>query len=268
MYHSLIDQENPGIHFVHILKKEFSAQMEWLYNNGYQTLTLPELYDSLVNGRPREKAVVLTFDDGYYSLYEYATPVLRQYGFNATLFLTTAAVGHGSYNILPHCGMYPPEDRPLTWDELREMAQSCWHIEAHGDKHFAHATLTRKELDREITDCVNAIRQHLHVQPDFYCYPYGNYSDETLKMIGEHHFKAAFSVQPGFADAGNDLRRIKRICVDAFDNLERFSLKVTSAYASKREKIAWTIRHHLYQSPLLYGIMRISKKIFTTLKIR
>src|SRR5690606_34815598 len=131
VYHSLIDEKRPGIHFVHVLKKAFSAQMEWLYQNGYQTLTLSELYDAVVEGRPREKAVVLTFDDGYHSIYEYATPVLQQYGFNATFFLTTAAVGYERYKVFPHCGIFPPEDRPLNWDELREMAQSCWHIAAH-----------------------------------------------------------------------------------------------------------------------------------------
>src|SRR5690606_23149390 len=118
MYYALIDEKSPDIHFVHILKREFATQMKWLHDNDYKTLSLKELEDCLVNGTAISgKAVVLSFDDGYYSLYTYATPILQQYGFSAVLFLTTAAVGEATYASLPHCYEYPPDDRPLTWVE-------------------------------------------------------------------------------------------------------------------------------------------------------
>ena len=59
--------------------------MEWLYTNGYRTLTL----DELLNGEVRDKCVVLTFDDGHLEMFEVVAPILSKRGISATFFLNT-----------------------------------------------------------------------------------------------------------------------------------------------------------------------------------
>ncbi len=262
MYHALIDEKDPDIHFVHVLKDEFSNQIKWLYDNGYKTLSLKELYDCLVNGtKIPGKAVVLTFDDGYYSLYTYATPILQQYGFNAVLFLTTAAVGEATYASLPHCAAYPPDDRPLTWGELKEMEAKGWEIHAHGHRHYNHTLHKGKALEEEISLSRQAIWDHLQFKTEFYCYPYGKYNAETLAKISELGFKAAFGIEQGFANGKNDLGRVCRIGIFVFDDIEIFRQKVRIAYGSRKEAVKFKIKAVVSRSESLLKIVRWCKQL-------
>src|SRR5690606_33793779 len=123
------------------------------------------------------------FDDGYHSLFTYATPILQRYGFTAVLFLTTAAVGETSYSCLPHCTLYPVDDRPLTWEELREMQRKGWEIQAHGHRHYGHTALKGKILEEEISLSKQTISDKLQFDSEFYCYPYGDFNREVLDKI-------------------------------------------------------------------------------------
>lgn len=242
MYHALIDKKVPDVHFVHVLKHEFAKQMEWLYEHGYKTLSLNELYGHLRNGiKADDKTVVITFDDGYHSLYTYATPILQRYGFSAVLFLTTAAVGKTTYGCLPNCRLYPIDDRPLTWGELKEMQQKGWEIQAHGHRHFAHPSLQGKALEEEISLSKQAISDNLQFNAEFYCYPYGDYNGETLGKVSELGFKAAFSVRPGFANTRSDFRRICRINVIVSDDIRLFRMKLRNGYGTIKEMFNWKI---------------------------
>ena len=88
----------------------FEHQMKMLYENGYQTVSFEDLIQFVENGkRLPEKAVVITFDDGYYSNYEYAFPILQKYGFKATIFVIGHSIGQDMYKdtehkITPHFG--------------------------------------------------------------------------------------------------------------------------------------------------------------------
>ena len=61
----------------------FASQMEWLYSIGYTALSFKEIRRFIENGG--EKAVIITFDDGYASFVNYAFPLLQDYGFKATI---------------------------------------------------------------------------------------------------------------------------------------------------------------------------------------
>lgn len=257
MYHALIDEELPDVHFFHVLKQEFAKQMEWLHQHGYKTLRLDKFYDCLHNGiKVDDKTVVITFDDGYRSLYTYATPILQRYGFTAVLFLTTAAVGEPSYRCLPHCTLYPTDDRPLTWEELREMQQKGWEIQAHGHYHYGHTALKPKMLEEEIRLSKQAISDNLQFDSEFYCYPYGDYNKEILDKITELGFKAAFSVQPGFANARNDLRCICRIGVTISDDIGLFRNKMHHGYGTITEMLIGKTRKLVSRNESLKGIVR------------
>jgi biofilm PGA synthesis lipoprotein PgaB len=106
----------------------FEKQMRWLHENGYQTITLDQLTEWQFGHRALpEKAVVITFDDGDRSVYDYAWPILEKYGFTASYFVITREVGH------PWQGL-----DMLSWQELREMAVSgTFTIQSHThDLHF------------------------------------------------------------------------------------------------------------------------------------
>ena len=107
MYHHL--SENPGGY--NIRPESFRRHMELLWENGYETVTFDDLIAFTEKGTPLpEKSVIITFDDGYTSNYEFAFPVLREYGFKATIFTIGCSVGHERYykdttfEMTPHFG--------------------------------------------------------------------------------------------------------------------------------------------------------------------
>ncbi len=117
MYHHIAEGET---NFVTVTPEEFDDQMRTLCDNGYTAISLAELYSYVMHGTELpENPIVITFDDGYLSNYEYAYPILEKYGMCGTIFTIGYAVGADTYKdtdvqIIPHFGEA----------EAREMAQS------------------------------------------------------------------------------------------------------------------------------------------------
>src|ERR1017187_8252959 len=98
MYHSISDDPEPGVrpyYRVCTSPQRFREQMQWLKDGGYQAVGL-----STALHRMREKAVpnghklvALTFDDGFLDFYTSAAPILREFGFQATMYLPTGLIG-------------------------------------------------------------------------------------------------------------------------------------------------------------------------------
>ncbi len=91
MYHS-IAPENPDwvFNYLSIEPDVFEDQISTLKRSGYVAVNLYELYQYLLGkSRLPRKSLVLTFDDGYLDNWVFAFPILKKYGFKATIFVTT-----------------------------------------------------------------------------------------------------------------------------------------------------------------------------------
>ena len=90
----------------------FSAQMEWLYGNGFHAVAVRDIPERAGDG----KSFVLTFDDGYASYMDYAFPLFREYGFHSTINIIGSLVG---------LYLDVEGNRPLlSWDEYRYLLDS------------------------------------------------------------------------------------------------------------------------------------------------
>ena len=95
MFHHITDTVSSD---VEITPEVFAMQMRALRDNGFTTITLRELVDYVDYGAPLpERPIIITFDDGYLSVYEHAFPVLERYGMRATVFVIGSAVGTSYY---------------------------------------------------------------------------------------------------------------------------------------------------------------------------
>ena len=92
MYHGVCDQAAlpPEINF-HLPRKEFAQQMRALKSR-YRVVALDDVVSRLRDGKPLEKAVAITFDDGYRNNALYAAPILKQLGLPYTVYVATAYV--------------------------------------------------------------------------------------------------------------------------------------------------------------------------------
>jgi peptidoglycan/xylan/chitin deacetylase (PgdA/CDA1 family) len=163
----------------------FEAQLRYLKEHGFTSVTLFDLYNHLNTGAPLPpKPVVLTFDDGHRDAYEYAFPLLRRYGLHGTFFIISdlAHVSHPAY---------------LTWDMIAEMAAAGMRIESHSRSHPDLRQRSYDELVWQILGPIEGIQAYTGWRSHFFCYPSGRYDDDAIAVLKSADVWAAVTTESG-----------------------------------------------------------------------
>lgn len=186
--------------FEQILGKLFSA--------GYRTLTLPETVRCIRQGqRFPDHSFVITFDDGYQSVYHRAFPLLTRYQFSATVFLTVGAEGSAGRAVrLPSLSGRPM----LSWREIREMQKNGIDFGAHT---LTHPSLPRLPADRaevEISKSKTIIQDQLGASVQSFAYPFGDYDAQSLEIV-RRYFDCACSADLGFITRRSPIYALERL---------------------------------------------------------
>jgi peptidoglycan/xylan/chitin deacetylase (PgdA/CDA1 family) len=189
----------------------FAEQMEFLHDHGFHTITLLQLYDAFYgHGTLPPRPIVLTFDDGYQSVYTTAYPILRRFGFVGTVFVITGYVGHG-----PHM---------LTWSELREMQDSgVMDVESHTVHHVNLAKAPPAVVQQELLDSQVTIVRQLHHPCRFFCYPFGGYSRVAIEDLHRDGYWLATTSRTGYATPADGPYRLRRLQVYEGEPITAFS---------------------------------------------
>lgn len=235
-----------------ILKVEhFEAQMKWLWENDYTTLFMSEFTKLLSEGGSfPKKCVVITFDDGYESSYQYAQPILKKYGLKANLSVIVRPTERRD-EYPDHTPYQPDTLRHVTFDQLREMVSSGnWEIGSHTyDSHsniniddygkvgpalvnYRYHTVddyqeTHQEyLLRITTDLLrsrNVLKAELGVAPAYFAYPGGYYNKSVIEVAKQVGFTSAVTVNNGGVHDVNQLYTLPRHNVDNDMTVERLA---------------------------------------------
>ena len=200
--------------------EQFEAQMEYLAAEGYTTITIDEMMDALENGTSLpEKSVIITFDDGYADNYEYVYPILKKYGFKATIFL-----------IYDFTNAYP---NYLTWDQVAEMKDSgLIHFESHTMTHANLAELTSvDELRHEIADSHDLLSEKLGYDMHYIAYPGGRVNEEIERITSAAGYRGGFTVHYGLSTPAEGRYQMDRIPIFGANmhTLTRFKLRLAFA---------------------------------------
>jgi peptidoglycan/xylan/chitin deacetylase (PgdA/CDA1 family) len=185
----------------------FARGMTLLHDHGYRTMSLMEATDHLRRGvRPPERSIVVTFDDGYRSVYEQAFPVLQRYGMTATVFLAT---GNRKRRRLPSM-----EGRSmLSWHEVKEMHKAGIAFGGHTLTHPDLTRLPEELLEAEIVGSKAAIENELGTAANTFAYPFGLYDARSRELVSRH-FMCACSDRLGLLRSTSDRYAMER--VDAY----------------------------------------------------
>jgi peptidoglycan/xylan/chitin deacetylase (PgdA/CDA1 family) len=153
-----------------ITPDKFAEQMKYLKENGYTTISYDTLYAALSKQVTLpNKAVILTFDDGYIDFYYNAYNILRQYGLSATVFIPTGLVGQPAY---------------LTWSMIEEMHSSgLINFGAHSVHHYHLASLSPDTVLTELVDSKKDLQNHLGSNVNYMAYPYGETSSNLIGLV-------------------------------------------------------------------------------------
>jgi peptidoglycan/xylan/chitin deacetylase (PgdA/CDA1 family) len=203
-YHSLDDSGS----VLSTSPQVFAEQMRVLHELHVRVVSLSEVGQALGRGSVQENLVVLTFDDGFSSVYEHAFPILQRYGDPATIFLVTAYCG--KTNSWPGQPL-TVERRPLLgWAEIKEMSRAGISFGSHTVTHPDLRKLPRHAVEEELVASKKTIEDATGDAVETIAYPYGA-CDETIKRLAQAHFSLGCATTLGFAGPKWDPFSIERL---------------------------------------------------------
>ncbi len=163
----------------------FRTHLQYLKDNGYTTTSFIDLHAALNQGGSLPaRPVILTFDDGYTDHYQSAFPLLREFGMTGTFFIIT--------------GRVDANDRAyLTWEQVREMANSGMSLEAHTKTHPDLRNRPYEFLVYEILGSIESLTAYTGQRPRVLSYPAGQYDATVLQVVEQAKLSYGVTTQPG-----------------------------------------------------------------------
>ncbi len=206
---------------VTVAAEAFEAQLAYLKKKGYRVITFKDLA-AFLEGRSAvpKRSVILTIDDGFRSAYQIAYPLLKKYGFPATIFLYSDFVGAPA---------------GLTWAQMKEMTASGLidiqpHSKTHSDltkfKDGESKAAYRKRIAREISYSAEVIERRLGLTAHTFSYPYGAENDAVVDIVENAGFKFAVTVTRGGNPSFSHPLVLRRSQIYCRDGLEAFAKRL------------------------------------------
>jgi len=214
MYHSVGNNEA----FFTVSLADFEKQMKYLADNNYRVISISAMAGLLRSGQEvSPKTVVITFDDGYEDNYANAFPVLKKYGFSASIFLTTGLLASTrtiSKGIVISM---------LHWPQIKEMASSgLIEFFPHTHTHPKLNLLPDDNVLNEVHVSKEIIEKELNEKMDIFAYPYGKSNQKVRDILKQEGFNVAFTVETGPVTAKVDSLLINRNSIDSMITLTMF----------------------------------------------
>ena len=218
MYHKVNDVLGNS---VTVPVSQFDEQLSQLGELGYTPVSLDDVLAYYLRGVPLpERAVLITFDDGYLDNLENAAPILRRHGFPAVLFVPIGYLGEP--RPLPHDehlaggGLL---NRTLDWEQLRELEQLGVRVESHGIGHRPLADLELDEATREITLSKLELEERLARPVRAFAYVKGSeahYRPVHLSLLRQAGYELAFTSISGANGPRTDPFQLHRYNVEPY----------------------------------------------------
>jgi peptidoglycan/xylan/chitin deacetylase (PgdA/CDA1 family) len=206
-YHSI---DNSGS-VISIDTTIFKDQMRFLKDYSFNVISLDEVVMRIRKRTPfAEKSIAITFDDGFKNVYTDAFPVLKEYGFNATVFLTT--------NYCEKLNNWPSQPdsikaQPLlSWADVKEMSRSGMQFGAHTHNHPSLTKVPMKDAENEILLSKKVIEDKLQEEINSFAYPYGDFNTNIVNIVNQH-FTGACSTKLAIANSKSNPFLLERVDV-------------------------------------------------------
>lgn len=161
----------------HIYPEKFRAQMEYLRDNGYVPIPMKMYLRYLNHGIAiPDKSVVITFDDGWKNQYQYAFPILKEFGYTATFYIVSGAAGTPSY---------------VTWDQVRELRDAGMDIQSHTKTHANLVKVLPEKALQELIDSRTVIERQVGRPVIMLAYPYYANNESVHQLVAQAGYTAA-----------------------------------------------------------------------------
>ncbi len=197
-------------------------------------------------GRLPGRGVVLTFDDGFSSLYEHAFPVLLQHRLPATVFLVGKPLAEEGTDV--DWVDRPPQDRLTTLDpdHIREMQRHGISFESHSYAHADLTTLSYADCVRDLRSSRELLESLLGHPVRLLAYPRGRHNADVRAAAERAGYSHAFALPEGREEAGR--YAVPRVGVYHDNTVSHLRVKLARPYLAVRTSRAARLPKQLVHS--------------------
>lgn len=232
------------------------SHFNWLTQKGYTFITLNELVNAIYKkdfSHIKSKSVVVTIDDAWRGNFE-LTEVFKKYGVRPTIFILADYVGTNrklwSYvarqNGIGHMRLVSqPMEKTLAFlkkksydveKEYDAKDASCLSMEqmrlmydlvdfqCHGCRHRIYPFCNDEELEQDITNCRNWLKEKFGIDSRDFAYPYGRYGQREMDILKKLGFRSARTTKRGWNYENTDPMQLKIIDINDTTRVERLDL--------------------------------------------
>lgn len=219
MYHHLDELgPNAGAEYeqLSVAPNDFRQQLDYLQENGYQTITFAELVGAF-EGQVSlpDKPVIITFDDGWDDVYHVAYPMLQERGMSATFFIATNWIEN--------------LDGVVSWAQIEEMSQGGMEFGSHSVTHPYLTTSEADWMEFELEQSKATLEERTGKPVTALAYPFGLYDDRVINAVREAGYRTACSIDQGWTVTANDLLTLPRLWVYGWTSLDDFAAVLTGS---------------------------------------
>ncbi|MGJ8679793.1 polysaccharide deacetylase family protein [Paraglaciecola sp.] len=200
----------------------FAQHMQYLADH-HTVLPLNTVIEKLSNQQPLpDKAVAITFDDGYKNIYQNAHPIMQKHGFPYTIFVNPALIGNQNYQ--------------LDWQQVKQMAKQNVSFANHGNAHLHSLHKLKSEdeqtwLNRVTVNVIKAeelLSSKLGYSLKYFAYPYGEFNQALKKNLTKLGY-TGFAQHSGAIASYSDFSALPRFpSAGIYSNLKTLQVKLNS----------------------------------------
>ncbi len=209
-YHRLLPEDPTSARDpkrIAVSRSQFDSQLAWLARLGYRSFSLAD-YPRAVRQRqaPATKTFAITFDDGYEEVLTLGLPLLKKWGFTATVFAVPGQLGG--------CNAWDEgQAKLLSAEQYQMLDQSGITIGAHTCSHVHLPQVDAATARREIGDSKTQLETMLGKPVTLLAYPYGESTPEVEAISKEVGFEMAFATDRASRDHAENVYRVRRAVV-------------------------------------------------------
>ena len=220
LYHSVASESDPRFARWTVAPEAFAAQMSFLAEHGYRSLTVRDFVEAAFERRRAlpPRSVVITFDDGFADFASAAWPELDRNSLTATVFVATGYVGRSS-EWLSSIG---EGDRPiLSWAQIERLDAAGVEFGAHGHEHAQLDLLPAARVTSDVARSKRALEEVVGPVTSF-AYPHGYYTKRVQRQLAAAGFASACGAKHAFSGPGDDRYALARLIVERSTGIDAF----------------------------------------------
>lgn len=197
--------------------ERFRSHLKYFKDRNFRSLNTDELLAALATDTPvADNLLAITFDDGFRTVFDYAFPIMQEYGFKGIVCVYPSFIG---------------SKLAMTWEQLDTLIKAGWSVECHSMTHsnlasrYQNLEQDKAFLENEIVSSRKIIETRLGNKVKLMVWPYGVYTDRSLQVAREAGFAGAMTVDGGSNYKGLSPWQIKRQVIYSTDDMNKFLIR-------------------------------------------